>query len=59
MAENVMSAIDADGYATSQANKDIIITAGGKNITPAELENDLKFSPSFPMLSSSAMAESI
>ena len=25
--------------------KDIIITAGGKNITPAELENRLKFSP--------------
>ena len=25
--------------------KDIIITAGGKNITPSELENDLKFSP--------------
>jgi long-chain acyl-CoA synthetase len=25
--------------------KDIIITAGGKNITPTELENQLKFSP--------------
>jgi long-chain acyl-CoA synthetase len=25
--------------------KDIIITAGGKNVTPSELENDLKFSP--------------
>ena len=25
--------------------KDIIITAGGKNITPAEIENELKFSP--------------
>jgi long-chain acyl-CoA synthetase len=25
--------------------KDILITAGGKNITPSELENDLKFSP--------------
>jgi long-chain acyl-CoA synthetase len=25
--------------------KDVIITAGGKNITPSELENDLKFSP--------------
>lgn len=25
--------------------KDIIITAGGKNITPSELENDLKISP--------------
>ena len=25
--------------------KDIIITAGGKNVAPAELENELKFSP--------------
>ncbi|MBO6777583.1 MAG: AMP-binding protein [Marinibacterium sp.] len=25
--------------------KDIIITAGGKNVTPAEIENKLKFSP--------------
>ena len=25
--------------------KDIIITAGGKNITPSEFENELKFSP--------------
>jgi long-chain acyl-CoA synthetase len=25
--------------------KDIIITAGGKNVTPSEIENDLKFSP--------------
>ena len=25
--------------------KDIIITAGGKNITPSEWENELKFSP--------------
>ncbi|SFU98570.1 long-chain acyl-CoA synthetase [Polaromonas sp. YR568] len=25
--------------------KDIIITAGGKNVTPSELENELKFSP--------------
>jgi long-chain acyl-CoA synthetase len=25
--------------------KDIIITAGGKNITPSEIENELKFSP--------------
>ena len=26
-------------------NQRIIITAGGKNVTPSELENDLKFSP--------------
>jgi long-chain acyl-CoA synthetase len=25
--------------------KDILITAGGKNITPTEIENELKFSP--------------
>ena len=38
--------VDADGYFTiTDRMKDIIITAGGKNITPSELENDLKFSP--------------
>jgi long-chain acyl-CoA synthetase len=38
--------VDSDGYfrITDRMN-DIIITAGGKNITPSELENDLKFSP--------------
>jgi long-chain acyl-CoA synthetase len=38
--------VDADGYyrITDRMN-DIIITAGGKNVTPSELENDLKFSP--------------
>ena len=37
---------DADGYfRITDRMKDIIITAGGKNITPSELENDLKFSP--------------
>jgi long-chain acyl-CoA synthetase len=38
--------VDADGYfKITDRMKDIIITAGGKNITPSELENDLKFSP--------------
>ena len=38
--------VDADGFFTiTDRMKDIIITAGGKNITPSELENDLKFSP--------------
>jgi long-chain acyl-CoA synthetase len=38
--------IDADGFVTiTGRSKDIIITAGGKNITPSELENRLKFSP--------------
>ncbi len=38
--------VDADGYyKITDRMKDIIITAGGKNVTPSELENDLKFSP--------------
>jgi long-chain acyl-CoA synthetase len=38
--------IDNEGFLTVTGRvKDIIITAGGKNITPAELENRLKFSP--------------
>ena len=38
--------MDSDGYfRITDRMKDIIITAGGKNITPSELENDLKFSP--------------
>ena len=38
--------VDEDGYFTiTDRMKDIIITAGGKNVTPSELENDLKFSP--------------
>jgi len=38
--------IDDDGYLRiTDRMKDIIITAGGKNITPSEWENELKFSP--------------
>jgi len=38
--------IDADGWVRiTDRMKDIIITAGGKNITPSEIENQLKFSP--------------
>jgi long-chain acyl-CoA synthetase len=38
--------VDADGFFhITDRMKDIIITAGGKNITPSELENELKFSP--------------
>jgi long-chain acyl-CoA synthetase len=38
--------IDEDGHVIiSDRMKDIIITSGGKNITPSEIENQLKFSP--------------
>ncbi len=38
--------MDADGFfRIVDRMKDIIITAGGKNVTPSELENELKFSP--------------
>ncbi len=38
--------LDSDGFLTiTDRMKDIIITAGGKNITPSEIENQLKFSP--------------
>jgi long-chain acyl-CoA synthetase len=41
-----VGAVDADGYfRITDRMKDIIITAGGKNITPSEFENELKFSP--------------
>ena len=38
--------VDGDGFfRITDRMKDIIITAGGKNVTPSELENELKFSP--------------
>ena len=38
--------VDTEGYFyITDRMKDIIITAGGKNITPSEIENQLKFSP--------------
>ena len=38
-----LGSIDADGYLSiTGRKKDIIITAGGKNLTPANIENDLK-----------------
>ncbi|MBL4697067.1 MAG: long-chain fatty acid--CoA ligase [Rhizobiaceae bacterium] len=41
-----MGSVDNQGYFTITGRiKDIIITAGGKNITPAEIESALKFSP--------------
>jgi long-chain acyl-CoA synthetase len=41
-----VGAVDGEGYfRITDRMKDIIITAGGKNITPSELENELKFSP--------------
>ncbi|MDP2134619.1 MAG: long-chain fatty acid--CoA ligase, partial [Sulfuritalea sp.] len=41
-----VGSVDTEGfYRISDRLKDIIITAGGKNITPSELENQIKFSP--------------
>jgi long-chain acyl-CoA synthetase len=38
--------MDADGFVRiTDRMRDIIITAGGKNVTPSEIENQLKFSP--------------
>ena len=41
-----LGAIDDDGFVRiTGRKKDIIVTAGGKNISPANLENDLRQSP--------------
>jgi long-chain acyl-CoA synthetase len=41
-----LGSLDQDGYLSiTGRKKDIIITAGGKNLTPANFENDLKQSP--------------
>jgi long-chain acyl-CoA synthetase len=41
-----LGVVDKDGFLSiSGRKKDIIITAGGKNLTPANLENDLRQSP--------------
>ena len=38
-----LGSLDADGYLSiTGRKKDIIITAGGKNLTPANLENDMR-----------------
>jgi long-chain acyl-CoA synthetase len=41
-----VGSIDNDGFVKiTDRMKDIIVTSGGKNITPSEIENQLKFSP--------------
>lgn len=41
-----VGSVDTDGFfKITDRMKDIIITAGGKNVTPSEWENELKFSP--------------
>ena len=41
-----VGSMDEDGYfRITDRMRDIIITAGGKNVTPSEIENELKFSP--------------
>jgi long-chain acyl-CoA synthetase len=41
-----LGVIDEDGFVTiTGRKKDIIVTSGGKNISPANLENDLRQSP--------------
>lgn len=41
-----VGSVDDEGFfRITDRMKDIIITAGGKNVTPSELENELKFSP--------------
>jgi len=38
--------VDEDGHLViTDRMKDILITAGGKNLSPSEIENELKFSP--------------
>ena len=41
-----VGSIDNEGFVRiTDRMKDIIITSGGKNVTPSEIENQLKFSP--------------
>jgi long-chain acyl-CoA synthetase len=41
-----VAGIDADGFVTiTDRKKDIIVTAGGKNVAPQNLENELKTAP--------------
>jgi long-chain acyl-CoA synthetase len=46
LASGDIASIDDEGFVTiTDRKKDILVTAGGKNIAPQNLENDLKTSP--------------
>ena len=43
--DDLGTVLDSGHVKITGRKKDLIITAGGKNVTPSEWENELKFSP--------------